>query len=212
MGLKRILNRIKVRFAKRKEINAFGHKLIINNIPKRIYHNKKLLDSVDILFNSELVLTMGGDTTEQRGKAYSTCKFGNDVLLKLDGIDILLKYISNIILREHNITNGMYREVVFNRAWANKIFKNCSGVCHVHNGPNDGTAIFYFSVPDDGSNLIVLKHPIDGVVKECHKDISKYIKVETGDLVIHKQDVPHAVSEHMSDLPRICFVFDYSLF
>jgi hypothetical protein len=198
----------------RTEIDIFGYKIIINKIPKKFFQTNELSNSLDVLFNSEIVLSMGGNSEEQRGKSYSTCSFSNDILLELEGINPLIKYITNIILKEHNITNVnyKYRGVTFDRAWANKMFKGCSGACHTHNGSNDGTAIFYFSVPKNGSNLIILEHPIEDVVNENHKNISHFIPVKTGDLILHGKNVPHAVSEHLSETPRICFVFDYSLF
>jgi hypothetical protein len=162
------------------------------------------------LFNSEIVLTKGNETVEQTGKAYSTVGLSNRCILNLSEINPLIDYISASILKGFYGDFDCNKKILYDRMWINKMYKNCSAICHVHNGDyNDGSAIFYYNVPKNGSKLIILKNDIGGEVKKCHEKISYHILVETGDLIIHKKEVPHAVSKHMNNIPRICFVFDF---
>ena len=35
-----------------------------------------------------------------------------------------------------------------------------------------------------------------------------HMNCQTGDLLIHPPEIPHAISTHKSETPRICFVFE----
>jgi hypothetical protein len=196
----------------RRYIKAFDDEIIIQKIPKRFYNNKTIADALEKIFNSAVTREYGAIyENPEEGTGYSTCRLGSRIIYDIENINPLLEYIKEVILDVNNEKEIKYSKVIFYRVWANILYKNSSGGCHFHDGPHSGTAIFYFNVPENGSKLIILKHFIRGLVNETHKDISQYITVETGDLVLHDKKTFHAVSEHMSDIPRICFVFDYKL-
>jgi len=191
-------------------IKAFDHCILRHKVPPHLYDSELLESDVDKLFNSSFILQNGDKSIEKFGRGYSTCDFGNDLILNLSNINLLFEYISTFIIKNFN-KNLKKEKILYTRIWANKVYKNCSGKCHIHDGINDGSAIFYYKVPNNSSDLIILKEKIDGLVTDDHKNISHHIKVYEGDLIIHDKNAPHAISEHMSDEPRICFVFDFKL-
>jgi len=191
-------------------ISVFDYNIIKHKVPSHLYSSKILESDVDKLFNLDFIVQNGNRSVEKFGKGYSTCDFGSDLILNLGDISPLFEYISYFIIE--NFSLGSKKEkILYTRIWSNKIYRDCSGRCHTHGGINDGSAIFYYKCPDNSSDLIILKNKIDGLVKDEHKNISKHIKVESGDLIIHDKNVPHAISKHMNDDPRICFVFDFKL-
>jgi hypothetical protein len=192
-------------------LKIFDYNIIFHEVPKEIYSKKSLKNSIDDLFNSDIVLTYGSQSPEQVGKAYSTCSLDDTLIFNLEDISSLLDYVADIILKTFYFDYALKEKIVYTRIWANKIYENCSGECHIHDGNNDGTAIFYYDVPENSSELIILKESICGLVDNSHKNISHYIKVKTGDLIIHEKHVPHAVSKHLNVRPRICFIFDFCL-
>lgn len=191
-------------------IKIFDHKIIRCNIPKKIYDNEDLINDIIKIFNREDILKAAAPK-ESDGKSYSTCGFSNDLILNIKNIDPLLSYISNIIKKyfyKENVEMLRYDDL-----WMNLTYKNSSGKCHTHMGKNDGTAIFYFNVPENGSKLIILKEDIGSrLVNEKDQSISYNLTVKSGDLVIHSKDVPHAVSKHMSENPRLCLIINFSRF
>jgi hypothetical protein len=190
-------------------IEAFGHKLLKFKVPLELYDSKSLNEDIDDLFNTEFIKTIGSISPEQRGIGYSTCHLeNNSSVTNLTDISLLIDYITGIIVE--NFYQNPNQQIFYPRIWINKIFKHCSGTCHIHSDSDvDGVVIFYYSSPKNSSKLIVLKDNIEGEVREEHFNISHFIDVSTGDLLIHKNDVPHAVSEHLNDEPRICFIFEF---
>lgn len=99
-------------------------------------------------------------------------------------------------------------EFDLHRTWANKMFKGSSVLPHTHDvipGTTDrytnssrGVAIFYQQLPVDSSDLVFIQ---DGE--------KIYGNVSEGELVFHSKDILHAVTEHQSDIPRICLVFEF---
>lgn len=111
------------------------------------------------------------------------------------------------------------KDVVIERSWMNKMDYGSQGRCHRHLGLDydgltktpDLIGIFYVNAPIDSSELIFIK---DGSHGEFHnafpEDQKYYIKPKSGELIIHKPDVWHAVGVHNNQDPRICFVFHLS--
>jgi hypothetical protein len=191
------------------KINVFDHDILKLKIPSEFYQSLYLKQDINDLFDSNLILTKGLFSREQRGVAYSSCPIGdNSLVTQLTDVSQLINHITELVANQ--FYNDPDKQIVYPRIWVNKMFKNCSGICHTHQTPGiDGVCVFYYNVPENGSKFIVLKKNINGEVTEDHKDISHYIQVKTGDALIHKNTVPHAVSEHMNDDPRICFVFEF---
>lgn len=196
---------------KYEKLKIFDHFIIKHKVPDYLFDSKSLKLDVEKLFDNEFITKREDNSPEIYGEAYTTCGFDSKLVTNLTDIDILLQYINTFILYSHRSESVGNKKVIYSRVWANKVYKGCSGKCHAHGGDIDGTAIFYYISPPNGSNLIVLKEKIEGLVLDKHKDISHHIEVVTGDLIIHKKDVYHAISRHLSDDSRICFVFDYKL-
>lgn len=194
---------------KTKIIKAFDYKIFKHKVPHHFYNKKTLRDDVDKMFNLEFIQKNGSESSERTGKAYSTCGLGIEHITNLTDVYPLLNYISETILNHFYNEKQSSDKILYTRMWSNKMYKNCEGTCHTHDGDNDGTAIFYFNVPKNGSKLIVFKYDIGQSPNDNFKHISHPIKVKTGDLFFYDKKVPHSVSKHMSDEPRICFVFDF---
>ena len=191
-------------------IKIFDYNIIKCKVPEFLYNKKELKEDIESLFNSKIILEQGYKTIEQVGNGYSTVSLGSEYVTNLKEVKPIINYISTSILNFfYHEENLEISKIIYPRMWINKIYKNCSGKCHRHDTRIDGVAIFYYKSPQFSSDLILLKNFIDGEVLEKHKNISHHIKVETGDLIIHPPDIPHAVSKHLADEPRICFVFDF---
>ena len=191
-----------------KIFKIFEHEIIKCKISKYLYESLRLKKSIDEVFNLEQVLNASG-IQEQNGKIVSTIGLGSEYVINLQDIFPLLTFISSIILKVIYGDENTSQKIYYRRMWMNKMYKDCSVKCHDHLGMSDGTAIFYYEVPVDGGELIILKNSIDEDISSEHDDIAHYMKVETGDLIIHRCDVPHAISKHMSNNPRISFIFDF---
>jgi Putative 2OG-Fe(II) oxygenase len=96
------------------------------------------------------------------------------------------------------------------KAWANRIYENTSGKAHAHGAGCHITAIFYYEVPENSSDLLFLNEPLyDRIsVNNLNYENVEVISPKPGMLVMHDPWIPHAVSKHNSKLPRTCFVFD----
>lgn len=196
------------------KLKIFNYEILKHKIPPHLYGDVLLNDSVNRIFTKKEIINEKCEVPEKIGKGYSTIRFGNHYVTSLKNISPLLNYISKFILDNYYKEKDANKKILFTRMWLNKIYKNCSGKCHVHGTKNysAGTAIFYFNAPQNGSKLIILKENIgDEKVTKTHKNITHYIEVKSGDLIVHTQDAPHAVSEHLSDEPRICLVLDFVL-
>lgn len=190
----------------------FGHEIIKCKVPENLYKNPQLNEDLNGYINYRENDVFYKKCNELEGDGFTTSSENKNNLFSLKNIDPLLNYISLQILENYFKGEFKNKNVLFLRAWVNKIYLNSSGRCHTHDSElqNSGTAIFYFKVPKNGSKLIILKEDIGNqIVKDEHKNISHYVEVESGDLIIHSPHVPHAVSKHMSEEPRICLVLDF---
>ena len=95
------------------------------------------------------------------------------------------------------------------RTWANKMFLGSSVAPHTHDvipGTNNrntdntrGVAIFYLQLPEHSSDLMFMQE----------EDIM-YANAKEGELIFHSKDILHSVTEHKSNIPRICLVFEFT--
>jgi hypothetical protein len=104
--------------------------------------------------------------------------------------------------------------------WMNIMYKNSFGNCHTHDDVAEQdtkekiVAIFYLQAPENSAKFLVVKNNKDyssmGVSPfTLSEDEILPIEVKTGDLIIHKVDLPHAVDVHMLDEPRLCLVMEF---
>jgi hypothetical protein len=190
-------------------LDIFEFKIFKCKVPSHLYNKKTLKKDVDKLFDSEIVKKYGSQSLQRTGKAYSTCGLGIEHIINLSEVKPLLNHISDCILKNFYQEKNPKVKILYTRMWSNMMYKGCEGTCHTHEGDNDGTAVFYLNVPKNGSDFIVFKYNIGQSPNDNFKHISHSIKVKTGDLFFYDKRVPHSVSKHMNDEPRICFVLDF---
>ena len=115
------------------------------------------------------------------------------VILNSDLFQDLILWIKEQVKQAYpKLYDREINDVYFMKVWSNKMYKQSSGDWHVH-GNADIVGIFYLNVPENGAYLITE---------------TQNVITTNGDLVIHRGDLNHAVSEHKSDEPRIVLVFD----
>lgn len=204
-------------------LKIFDHEIIKHKVPKHIYSSKSLQKSVDKIFENKKIINKSQSVLQNSGKIFTTVssRFKNNIITNLKDINPLMEYISFFILKNYFKVDSEDVKVIYDKMWINKNFLNSSVKSHVHEHDyrNRGTAIFYLNAPTNSGKFIVLKGKIGndnstgaGIdIDETHKDIAHYIDVETGDLIIHNNNVFHAVSKHMNSNPRISFIFDFYL-
>jgi hypothetical protein len=116
---------------------------------------------------------------------------------------------------------ALNRPCLVTRSWINRMELGSQGRCHNHVGKNtpglektpDLVAIFYLNNSYDGSKLIIVSDGVSGELpSEMSENRKTYITPSTGSLIMHDADVWHAVSEHRSTVPRICFVYHLEVF
>jgi hypothetical protein len=176
------------------------------------YNNSRLSSSINLLLDLPDVVnrTTGtkydstyGNVLTSAGNEYS------DITL-LPGSEKLVAWVTQKILEYGNKSN-----VRLLRTWCNMMFEGSEGLVHAHLHPDfkniatEFVAIFYVQIPENGAQLMF----VDGGEfnkKYTDYDTSKlfYMNCETGDLLIHPPEIPHAISTHKSETPRICFVFE----
>lgn len=198
-------------------LNIFNDKVVTTICEdKSLYKNDGLQKELDILFNLEYVLKH--KDKYQKGQAITTCNIlPIDAILDMPSIPRLAEWIiESIISARYEMCVGKYdpdkvKGVLICRAWANRMFKECEGICHIHEIPVlDGVAIFYVDVPDDSANLVFVKNGKDQTYYRDYQDNDKiYLSPQEGQLVIHRPDIVHCVTEHTSDVPRTCLIFDF---
>lgn len=212
----KMLNRLLNYDSNTENLKIFDYEIIRSKVPKKLYNNPRLEESIHETFEKLENIDICKDTKESIGKVTTTVglKNTNFFISNLNDIKPLIDYISKIVLKNFFGEKFHKNNVTIISMWMNKLFYNSSVRCHTHrkNEHKSAVAIFYFKVPKNGSKLIILKEDIgDKIVTEEHKNISHYIELESGDLIIHSPDIPHAVSTHESKESRICLVFNFEL-
>ncbi len=188
---------------------VFGYKIFLSTCQdESVYKNKTLSDAVERIYNHPAVRNTL--SREQIGQALTTVGNPDLHIANLPGIERLVEWISDQ-LQQVAVELGLSKTgFVMPRAWTNRMFKGCEGRCHVHQYPADGVAIFYYQVPEDSANLVVIDGGVSGSEYHDYPENRKhFISPHAGQLVIHSIDTPHAVSRHNSDDPRTCFIFEF---
>ena len=183
---------------------------------KSLFKNDSLQKDFNTLFNLDIVIN--NKDNYQKGEALTTCNIlPVGAILDMPSIPRLIDWIVECIMSaRYEIRTSKYdpdeiKGVLVCRAWTNRMFKGCEGICHTHEVPIlDGVAIFYLDVPEESANLVFIK---DGKDKTFYRDYDEsnrvYLSPQEGQLVIHKPNMIHCVTEHKSDLPRTCIIFDF---
>ena len=193
------------------EINCFDYKLYKSQCDESIYKDANLNRAVNTLLST--VQAKDTNPDERQGSAISTVGAEHN-LLHYNETHTLAQWVISQIMEIDEYKSKNSSTFDFTRHWANRIYKDCSGLCHTHVGnPNpDAVAIFYLDVPLDGSNLVIINNgQEDSNYLDYDEKDRHHINVESGTLIIHKPDVPHAVSIHNSTDPRTCLIFEFKI-
>jgi hypothetical protein len=187
---------------------VFGEKIFSSHCTdENLYKNETLSNSIETIYKGS---DINHSVEEQKGNALTT--IGTEInLLELPGMKDLVNWMLSqveLVAKELGILNT---QCYIGRLWSNRMFKGCESLCHLHMVPNiNGVGIFYYQVPKDSAQLVLINGGIPGT--EFHhypKNKQHYIKPVEGQLIIHPPNIPHAVSTHNSDDPRTCFVFEF---
>lgn len=193
------------------KINCFNYELYRAQCDELIYKDTALNQAVNLLLST--VEAKDTDPEERQGSAVSTVGAEHNLLHYSETHNLANWVISQIMdIDEFKSKNSNTFD--FTRHWANRIYKDCSGLCHTHTGnPDpDAVAIFYLDVPNDSSDLVVINNGKENSnYLDYDEEDRHHINVQSGTLIIHKPDVPHAVSIHNSTEPRTCLIFEFKI-
>ena len=104
---------------------------------------------------------------------------------------------------------GAEEPLTMRRAWSNRMYRGCKGAAHDHLGDIKLVGIFYYAAPAPAGNLVFTKRDQERKFdNEIASEDKIYFEPTTGTLVCHRSTMLHAISEHGSDDPRICLVFE----
>jgi len=186
----------------------FGHKIFLSKCPdESIYKNKTLSDSIEMVYRIPDIKNKVDRS--QIGEALTSV--GIDLhIAKLPGMERLMEWIGTqlqLVADDRGIKKPRY---VMPRAWTNRMLKDCEGRCHTHPEQADGVVIFYYQVPKNSAELVLIDGGVNGSEHHEYPGNKKHFIVPSeGQLIIHPPGVPHAVSRHNSDDPRTCFIFEF---
>jgi len=178
-----------------------------------LYQNSVLNSSINLLLDLPQVQNraQGGEYDSAYGEVLTSVGNEWSDLITMPGTTGLIQWITKELLK----LNPDAKSLKYSKSWCNKMFKGSEGLVHAHTYPMFGdrkpdfVAIFYVQAETDCANLVF----VDGGIFNSHYydyDESKITTVysRTGRLVIHSPNIPHAVTIHNSDIPRICLVFE----
>lgn len=180
---------------------------------KSLYENPILTSSINLLLDLPDVVHRIQGTKYDSAMGQVLTSAGNEYsnILTLPGASNLVSWIHSKI--KESAPQG--KSIEYIKSWANKMFYGSQGLVHAHIHPDfknyksDFVAIFYVHIPENSAQLVF----VDGGefnTKYTEYDESKLtiMKCESGDLVIHPPQIPHAVTIHKSHTPRLCLVFE----
>lgn len=194
------------------KIKCFDYILHKFRCDKSIYENSSLNNAINQLLecefaNSTEVPEGTGDVKTTVGKEKNILDYTQETKDLLDWIKIQICSIKKYSQYQKN-------KIKFTRNWVNQMSKGSMGQVHAHTmGTNaDGVAIFYVKNSKLGSKLIIAKKLQEDTnyLNYATEDLY-FIDTNSGDLIIHDYDVPHAVSVHNDEEPRICIVLEFIL-
>lgn len=210
--------------------SAFGHTIVrIQCSNPELYRNEDLTKAVDHVLNLPYFKNRkrGFKADSQIGNGLTSVGHDYLAVANLPGSSGLNKWISEQMLAAKSIfsINTDNKQVKFKRSWANRLFKGAQGKCHQHvkvdqyiaeltdysyvNFKPDIVGIFYVDIPENGSNLVVIKDGReDTYAADYPKEELYYINPKEGELILHLPEVWHAVTIHNSEQPRNVLVFD----
>ena len=190
-------------------IKCFEYRLYKFKCDESIYLETKLNDLIHTMLNSEYA-------NEQRviegvGNVVTTNGMDSN-LTDYDESTKIVDWIKNQILAIEKFNSFKIENIKSTRSWVNKMEKGSEGLVHTHKTDANVVAIFYLSNSENGSNLVVTKNTKENIsYLECDETDVSIIETNTGDLILHESNIPHAVSLHQGKTPRICLVFEFEV-
>jgi hypothetical protein len=209
--------------------DVFGHKILTTECKDpSIYKNKMLTESVDMVFNSYVVVNRVRQTIGDSQKAGGWTSVGQPYpLVDLPGADDLREWVTKQFIEAKDALGYSDKpdSVTFKRSWTNRMKEG--GYGHVHNHVKidnyistltaysaegfcpDAVGILYVKAPPGSSNLVIINNGCDDVPVEYfpEEDQHPFVPYE-GLMIIHRPDVWHGVTKHMNSEYRDVFVFD----
>jgi hypothetical protein len=209
------------------KISAFGYDIYKFNIFKdQLSIPQDCVDSAiaelekpEVRLNQSCNLDKG--TTESETVVWSSFETPARSFFTFSNSDKLLTWIKDKIAKVAPVMGfNDSKAVDLTIDWMNVMYKGSFGNCHTHSDDSEPdtarkvVAIFYLQSSENSSNLLILKNTRDyssmGINPATIPQEEIYpVAVTTGDLVIHKVELPHAVSIHQSDIPRLCLVMEF---
>ena len=177
------------------------------------------LEKPEVKLNQSCNLDKG--FTNEESVVWSSFDTPGQSFFNFENSDQLLKWIKqkiSIVAPVLGFHNSQSVDLTID--WMNVMYKGSFGNCHTHhdicevNPGRNLVAIFYLSAPKNSSDLLILKNTKDYSARGISPatippDEIFSVAITTGDLIIHKVDLPHAVSEHLSNDPRLCLVMEF---
>ena len=170
------------------------------------YQNEVAVNSLERLFRRH-----SKDAPEIVGKVQTSLTSPMPVEM-LPGLENLIDWVKKqIMMAAPSFVNFTPTGFQFDmkRTWANKMYRGSQVLPHTHDvvagsqerrtNNSHGVAIFYLQMPEHSSDLVFMEG-----------ETVHHANVKQGELVFHTKDVLHAVTEHQSDIPRICLVFEFT--
>jgi len=189
--------------------DIFNYPIIRTKCTNIDYQSSSIEDGLNNIFNGNRVIKWSTSLT--------TCSIPSSLqdLLSMESMAPLINWIKQSIL-----TTSLYfdvpnpQSVKFIRGWTNRSFEGNQNNCHLHSSLAHGVAVFYQRVPEpDASQLVLIKNGGSEIPLSYYPESDCfYIKVKSGDLIIHHPKIPHAISLHKNPNPRTCLVFDFVMY
>ena len=133
-------------------------------------------------------------------------------IIELNGISPLIEWIKECLLSVKDQLNCPdAQDVNLHSPWTTKLYKGSRVFCHHHHASVNGVAIFYYSAPASGSNLVLVNNGIiNKPISEQLQENCQFFKPLTGDLIVHTNSSLHGVDEYTNSTETIAFVFDFT--
>ena len=175
-----------------------------------LYKSPQIVAGIDKLFSDPNLCPCLED---QNGEGVSTFRLKDYFLFKdVDGIDPFKQWFEQQALNvSEYFGHPNAKSIKYFRAWANKIWKGCSGNVHDHDPGSHAMAVFYPLAPENSADFGLVK---DGWAHAKNYELLPeniaWQNVKEGDLIFHETHAWHTVSEHRFDEPRVVFVIEFS--
>lgn len=161
------------------------------------------------------------DKGEDIYKAWSSFETPANSFFSFQESDKLLNWFKEKVIEvgpHLGFTN--FKSVDLTIDWMNVMYRNAYGNCHTHDDDSELdsikkiVAVFYLKAPNNSAKLLGIKNIRDYSARGIDpftlpQDEIVEIEVQTGDLLLHRVEMPHAVGRHLTDEPRLCLVMEF---